>query len=275
MHSHNRIRFHGFRLSQGRLWDADIDHEGEAKLILNQKAMQLFGLESAINARLEPQQPLWPRRDLSPYQIIGIVEDFYCGHLSQPVLPIAFIYGETYLSQIPLQAKITPGHQKDAVAFLENLHNDNADGAFNYTFAKQEVENLYKSDKQITITYSFFAFMAILISSIALFGLSLFDIQQRYREIAIRKVHGATHKEILLLLLKKYIIILAMSFLIAISISYWGITIYLKDFAYKANISSWLFIIAAIIISLISILTLVYQVKKAARQNPAEVIKSE
>ena len=207
------IRFHGFRLSQGRLWDADIDHEGEAKLILNQKAMQLFGLESAINARLEPQQPLWPRRDLSPYQIIGIVEDFYCGHLSQPVLPIAFIYGETYLSQIPLQAKIAPGHQKDAVAFLENLHNDNADGAFNYTFAKQEVENLYKSDKQITITYSFFAFMAILISSIALFGLSLFDIQQRYREIAIRKVHGATHKEILLLLLKKYIIILAMSFL--------------------------------------------------------------
>ena len=83
------------------------------------------------------------------------------------------------------------------------------------------------------------------------------------------------HQEILLLLLKKYIIILAMSFLIAISISYWGITIYLKDFAYKANISSWLFIIAAIIISLISILTLVYQVKKAARQNPAEVIKSE
>ena len=76
-------------------------------------------------------------------QIIGIVEDFYCGHLSQPVLPIAFIYGETYLSQIPLQAKIAPGHQKDAVAFLENLHNDNADGAFNYTFAKQEVENLY------------------------------------------------------------------------------------------------------------------------------------
>ena len=62
---------------------------------------------------------------------------------------------------------------------------------------------------------------------------------------------------------------------IAIPISYWGIAIYLKDFAYKANISSWLFIVAAIIISLISILTLVYQVKKAARQNPAEVIKSE
>ena len=70
----------------------DIDHEVEAKLILNQKAMQLFGLGSTINARLEPQQPLWPRRDLSPYQIIGIVEDFYCGHLSQPVLPIAFTF---------------------------------------------------------------------------------------------------------------------------------------------------------------------------------------
>lgn len=266
--------FHGFHLSQGRLWNAGIDHEGEAKLILNRKAMQLFGLEDT-HTQLEPQQPIWPRRDLSPYQVIGIVEDFHCGHASQPILPIAFIYGETYLPQIPLQAKIAAGHQQDAIAFLKNLHDENADGAFNYTFATEEVKNLYKSDKQVTLIYSFFAFMAILISSIGLFGLSLFDIQQRYREIAIRKVNGATLRKILFLLLRKYVIILVISFLIAIPLSYWGITMYLKDFAYKATISSWLFIVAAVIILAISMLTLMYQVKKAASINPAQIIKTE
>lgn len=266
--------FHGFHLSQGRLWNADIDHEGEAKLILNRKAMQLFGLKD-VNARLEPQQPVWPRRDLSPYQVIGIVEDFHCGHVSQPILPIAFIYGETYLPQIPLQAKIAAGHQQDAIAFLKNLHDENADGAFNYTLATEEVKNLYKSDRQVTLIYSFFAFMAILISSIGLFGLSLFDIQQRYREIAVRKVNGATLRKILFLLLKKYIIILVISFLIAIPLSYWGITMYLKEFAYKATISSWLFIVAAVIILAISMLTLMYQVKKATSINPASIMKTE
>lgn len=103
--------------------------------------------------------------------------------------------------------------------------------------------------------------MAILISSIALFGLSLFDIQQRYREIAIRKVHGATHKEIYCYYSKIHYhisnVIFDCHFYILLGNNHLS-----ERFAYKANISSWLFIIAAIIISLISILTLVYQVKR-------------
>ncbi|WP_418699052.1 ABC transporter permease [Bacteroides sp.] len=269
------IQFHGFHLIEGRLWNADIDHEGDAKLILSRKAMQLYGFTSITDAQLEPQTPLWPRNDLSAYQIIGVIEDFYCGHLSKPVLPIAFTYGKTYLPQIPLQASIVPGHQAEALAFLEKLHRETAEGAFNYTFAKDEVENLYKSDRQTAIVYSFFALMAILISSIGLFGLSLFDIQQRYREIALRKVNGATTKEIMPLLLKKYAIILIISFIIAIPISYWGITIYLESYAYKASLSAWLYLIAAIIVSLISVLTIYFQVRKAVQINPAEVIKSE
>ncbi|MEG1563947.1 MAG: FtsX-like permease family protein [Bacteroides sp.] len=271
----NEMMFHGFHLIEGRLWDADVDHEGDAKLILNRKAMQLYELKEIADNQLEPQQPLWPRKDLSPYQIVGVVEDFYCGHLSKPILPMAFTYGKTYLPQIPLQASIIPGHEVEAIAFLEKLHHETADGAFNYVLAKNEVENLYKSDKQAAIVYSFFAFIAILISSVGLFGLSLFDIRQRYREIALRKVNGATIKEILPLLLKKYAIILAISFCVAIPISFWGITTYLEDFAYKASISWWIFGIAATIVSLISILTLCYQVKKAVEVSPIVIMKNK
>lgn len=269
------IKYHRFHLIEGRLWDADIDHEGDAKLILNKKAMELYGFKNLSNAQIEPQQPLWPRKDISPYQIIGVVEDYCCGHLSQPIQPMAFIYGNTYLPQIPLQARIMPGREKDAIAFLNKLHQETAEGAFNFIFAKDEMQNIYKSDRQTTIVYSFFALMAILVSSIGLFGLFLFDIQQRYREIALRKINGATSRSIFSLMLKKYAILLVISFIIAIPLSFWGITSYLEDFTYKANISGWLFILAATIVFLISGFTLYYQVKKAIQINPAEVIKSE
>lgn len=269
------MNFHEFHLIEGRLWDDDLEREGDAKLILNRTAMQLYGFKNITDAQLEPQQPLWPRNDLGSYQIVGVVDDYYCGHLSKPILPMAFTYGETYLAQIPLQARISSGHQTEAIAFLEKLHHETADGAFNYTFAEDEVKNLYKLDKQTAIVYSFFACLAVIISSIGLFGLSLFDIQQKYREIALRKVNGATIKEILPLLLQKYIRLLAISFIIAIPISYAGIVVYLENIAYKASVSWWLFAIATIIVSLISILTLCYQVVKAVRINPAEVIKNE
>lgn len=269
------MKFHGYRLVEGRLWNDSIDNEGEAKLILNQKAMRLYGLRSIQDAELEPEHPMWPRRDVSPYQIVGVVEDFYCGHLSKPVLPMAFVFGETYQQQIPLQASVVPGKQKEAIAFLESLHRETADGAFNYSFAKEGAERLYKADKQTAIVYTFFAFMAIFISSLGLFALSMFDIQQRYREIALRKVNGATIKEMLPLLLKKYTRILIVSYLIAIPISYWGISVYLEGYAYKANISWWLFAVSAIIVSGISISTLYYQVKKAANINPAKIMKTE
>ena len=89
-------------------------------------------------------------------------------------------------------AAISPGYRQEAILFLEKLHNEIGQGDFEYTFVSDEIEELYNKDKQVAIIYSVFALIAILISSLGLFGLSLFDVQQRYREIAIRKVNGAT-----------------------------------------------------------------------------------
>lgn len=266
-------KLYGFKLLEGRLWNDSIDHEGDAKLILNRKAMKLFGFKNLSEAALQSETPIWPVRDNSPYQIVGVIEDFYCEHLSKPVGPIAYMYCKTYSDQVPIVAAIVPGKQKEAIAFLKKLHDETMDGTFNYAFVKDEIKNLYRDDRQITIIYSAFALMGILISSLGLFGLSLFDIQQRYHEIALRKVNGAMVKNILPLLLRQYFLMLGISFVIAIPLSYWGIDVYLKDFAYRTNISWWLFALAAMIVSLISLLTLIYQVKKAAGINPATILK--
>lgn len=266
-------KLYGFKLLEGRLWNDSIDHEGDAKLILNRKAMGLFAFNNLDEAELQSETPIWPVKDNLPYQIIGIIEDFYCGHLSKSVGPMAYKYCKTYSDQVPIVAAIIPGKQQEAIAFLHKLHNETVDGSFNYAFVKDEINKLYHDDRQITIIYSAFALMGILISSLGLFGLSLFDIQQRYREIALRKINGAMVKNILSLLLKQYILMLGVSFAIAIPLSYWGIHVYLKDFAYQADINWWLFALAAMIVSLISLITLIYQTRKAANINPAIILK--
>lgn len=266
---------YGFKLLEGRLWNDSIDNEGDGKLILNRKAMSLFGFKNLNDAELESENPIWPKKDNVPYQIIGVIEDFNCGHLSKPIEPIAYTYYKIYSDYVPIVASIVPGKQQEAIAFLNKLHYETVDGTFTYTFAKDDIKNLYREDRQTTIIYSFFALMGILISSLGLFGLSLFDIQQRYREIALRKVNGAKVKDILPLLLKQYVVILCISFILAVPLSYWGVHYYLEDYAYRAEISWWLFALAAIVVSFISLLTLIYQVKKAGNINPAVILKGE
>ena len=133
------------------------------------------------------------------------------------------------LSHNKLMAAISPGYRQEAILFLEKLHNEIGQGDFEYTFVSDEIEELYNKDKQVAIIYSVFALIAILISSLGLFGLSLFDVQQRYREIAIRKVNGATTSIIMQILLRKYYKLLAIAFIVAAPVTWLTIHKYLEN----------------------------------------------
>ena len=141
--------------------------------------------------------------------------------------------------------------------------------SLNTAFLEDEIATMYQGKTNELPRYTpLFSIIAILISCLGLFGLSMFDIRQRYREIALRKVNGATLKEIYPLLLKKYSIILGMAFIISAPLSWYIISKYLEGFANKAPISWWLFAIAAIVTAFISLATLIWQIRKAANINP-------
>ena len=146
---------------------------------------------------------------------------------------------------------------------------------FKYSFLKNDVAELYKNDREIASVYALFACVAIIIVCLGLFGISLFDIQQRYHEIAIRKVNGAALKDLYLLLGRKYLTVLAVAFIIVIPLSWYLINEYTKDFVVKAPIGAGIFLIALFIVSIISLGTLFWQINKIASINPAEVIKNE
>lgn len=270
----------GFKLKEGRLWDNETDQFTQYKFIINESAKRIFHIEDIQNVTLQTNQRIWfsVNVDLNsnpPYEIVGVIEDFKTGHLSNPDYPLAFCFTNGG-SEGTILASIVPGKRKEAIAYLEQLfHEVNGEGEFSYSFAEDEIAKIYHDDQRTTRIYIAFAMIAILISCLGLFGLSLYDIQQRYREIALRKVNGASARNIFRLLLRKYFYIFAVSYLVACSLSYIGIQSYMKDYYHRTPLSLWIFLISGAIIALISLCTLWWQIRKAIRINPAKVLKGE
>ena len=278
------LRLFGIQLKDGRLWDDKADVRENNFFIVSESALKLYGITDFNSALLQPESRLWyesgkiiTEEDLQnnpSYRIVGVVKDFDYLHLSQKSAPIVFHYSKSNRTE-QLIASIVPGRTQEAIAFLQNLHDETVGGEFSYSFVEDEIREMYKEDKKIATIYSIFTFIAIFISVLGLLSMSLFDIQQRRKEIAIRKVNGATATDIIRLLLKKYFWSLVISFFIASPVAILAINRYLEDFAHKAPVSWWLFAVAIVITAGISLLTLIYQTLKAANRNPAEVVKTE
>ncbi len=278
--------FFGFELVEGRLWDAT-DEFAQYKCIINESAKKLFGISDIKKETLQLETRLFHSVDVDgtvnpPYEVVGVIKDFNIGHLSKSTPPLMFCYSGSRDNQyvvgnpMPIMLKFLPEKKDEVIAYLETIYKEvNDDADFTYALLDDEIAKIYDEDKRVSNIYTLFALLTILISAMGLFALSLFDIQQRYREIALRKINGATAKDIMQLLLKKYLYLLAGAFVIAVPVAYLSINKYLESFAHKAPISWWLFAIAAIVVSAISLLTLMWQIKRAMKVNPANALQSE
>lgn len=274
------IHMFGIKLKEGREWN-DKDQFAQYKMIINETARKLFRIKNIDEASLQTESRLWRSQGIDlgqnhPFQVVGVIEDFRTGHLSKGDAPLAILYNESNNPTDPLLATIAEGKQKEAINFLKELRNEVVgEGEFTYSFVEDEVEKLYDEDKRTTRIYVTFAGLAICVSCLGLFGLSLYDIRQRYREIALRKVNGATGKQIALLLIKKYLYILGAAFAVAIPLVYYIINRYTKDFVVKAPIGVEIFAIGFVLTLIISLGTLLWQVRKAIRINPGIIMKGE
>ena len=273
-----------FQLLEGRLWDST-DVFTQYKCIINEAAKNKFDITDIHTTKLQPETRTWYSTDVDTdtnpaYEIVGVIKDFNIGHLSKETVPLVLSFAESGkgagLGNMSLLARFISGKEKEAAAYLEEIYkqiNNNAD--FSYSLLDDEIARLYEEDKRISNVYTLFAVLAIIVSSMGLFALSLFDIQQRYREIALRKINGATAKDIMHMILKKYLYLLAVAFAAAIPVSYFAIKKYLENFAHQTAVSWWLFVAAAVIVAGISLLTLIWQIKRAMKINPTNVLQSE
>lgn len=242
--------------------------------VLNRAAMKAMKFQSLEDAKLIEENHLRKNNQASYNSVMGIVADCYNGHLVMGATPTIYEIGRFGRETVYLA--YPEGKEQDLIRYIgEIMKEAYGTESFEYTFLKDDVNKLYNEDRKIANIYTIFAFIAIAISCLGLFGISLFDIRQRYREIGIRKINGAGMKDLYQLLFRKYVVVLGAAFVVAVPIAYYLITLYTQDFVVKAPIGIGIFIIALLVVALISLGTIYWQVHRAANINPADVVKSE
>ena len=254
----------------------DINKENRRTVfVVNKAALKALGYTSINGVGVIEENQKKANANASLQPIVAVVEDYFEGHLTSGIKPTIYPVGARFSGDL-YQIAYTPGKKKEVIDFLRNLeYKLYGSEDFEYTFLEDDIKAMYTQDRQTATIYSIFAGMAIIISSLGLLGISLFDIRQRYREIAIRKVNGASAKDLYRLLFRKYITVLIIAFVIAIPLAYYLINTYTQDFAVRAPVSIDIFIISLLLVIIISLGTLAYQIQKAAYINPTQIMKTE
>lgn len=256
------------------------DNRSTYTMWINESAARVFNIKDLDTIQLQVSQRLWWSYDTAenynpPYKVLGVVKDFKISHLRYSTSPSIYIY-ESNRPDETLVVRFEKGELKEGIELLKNLYNEHVgNGDLKYELLSNRMAEKYENDKLMATIFTTFAVIALIISSLGLFSLSLYDIERRYREIALRRVCGAQASQIVKMFLEKYMRQLLVAFVVASVISYLMVDLYMKDFAERTPLSWWLFVLAALITALVSFTTLVWHTRRAAATNPATIMKTE
>lgn len=261
--------FFGIDIIVGRDFSKQIASDGDSAIILNETAIKRLGWTDPIGKQIKSGDSNAART------VIGVVRDFHNASLHKEIRPSIYVYMPDWRSCIFL--RVRPNNIQETISFLEKKWLEFPTHlVFKYEFLDDFLEtSLYEDDKKTSQVFKFASGLAIFIACLGLFGLALFTADQRTKEIGIRKVLGGNVVGIVLLLSKDFIkLVLAANFL-AWPVAYIVMNRWLQDFVYRIPIGLWMFLFSAVIVLVISILTVSYQTIKAAIANPVDSLRYE
>ena len=267
------IDAYGLSIVAGRAFTNDLPATDTSRLlnvILNETAVKVFGLAT-------PQAALGQLLNGAGFhcKVIGVVKDYHQESLKQSFDPIVF-YPDAEINFGNYSIKYTSNDPAAMVSFVKEKWNTRfPESPFQFFFLDQYFNEQYNNDQLFATVLSLFTVLAIIIASLGLFGLSLYTISKRNKEISIRKVLGATVMEITTLVTKDYMRLVLLAGIIAVPIAWWLLHNWLQDYAFHITIGWWFFLLPLAMISLIALLTVLYQSVRAAIANPVKSLRAE
>jgi putative ABC transport system permease protein len=237
-----------------------------AHYILNETAIKEMGIKDPVGKRFKMMG--------TDGTIVGVVKDFHYTSMKKKIEPSIFWYAPQNLNKIYI--KTTTRDAPKAITAAEHQFKQyNGQYPFSYAFLDDIFDNMYQSEQREGTLFTDFAAVAIFISCLGLLGLAAYTAQIRTREIGVRKVLGASVSGIVQLLAKDFIKLVLISILIASPLAWYFMYKWLQDFAYKINISWWVFALAGTMAIVIAFITISFQAIKAAVANPVKSLRSE
>lgn len=236
------------------------------EFIVNETLAKQMNWESAVGKSMH--------RD-GKHEIIGVVKDFHVGLIYSKIPPL-IISKEWSKRFYALSIALKPGETQKTIKQIESIWKKIIpDSPFNYSFMDTNFENLYAEIKQTVTILLLFTCISIVISILGLFGITFLLMNSKVKEIGIRKVNGADVLEIVKMLNYDFVKWIVIAFIIAVPIAWYVMSRWLQNFAYKIEMSWWIFAFAGIIALLIASITVSWQTLRAARRNPVEALKHE
>jgi putative ABC transport system permease protein len=265
------VDFFVMEITAGRNFSREMatDAVGGGAFILNETAAKHLGWEDPIGKKIG-----FPGYDMGT--VVGVVKDFNCHSLHFPAEPAALILNTGPWNIYFLSIKVRPENITQTLGAIEKVWKKHSDGyPFEYYFLDKAYDSLYKSEIRLNIFFRLFTLIAIFISSLGLFGLASFTAERRTKEIGIRKVLGASVPSIVIFISRGFTKWVLLANIIAWPVAYYFMNRWLQNFAYRIDLSVWIFVLSGLAAFAIALLTVSYQSIKAATANPVDSLRYE
>ncbi len=254
---------------QGRVFAENVGDDTTENLVINEAAVKYLRLTVNNAIGTQVASPTGEKG-----RIIGIVKNFNFSSLHQTIEPLMFLYRPQFPRYILIRYK--DQEKARTLSFVKQTW-DHFNPGYNiyYTSLKQKIDDLYSPDQRMLSLFVYFSLIVLFISSLGLYGLSAYLIEQRSKELSIRKVLGGSKNQILFLLSKEYLVLVLLAGALASPLVYFFIKHWLDSFAYHIHLSIFYFLLSILFVCLISFLTVLVQSYRILRKSPAEYLKYE
>jgi putative ABC transport system permease protein len=258
---------YGIKFSSGRSFNGSFSADKDV-CIVNESAIKQLNLTNTFTSRLIDGR--------EKFSIVGIVKNFHFESLHNEINPYVFRFKNENINFGYLSIRLSTKATAKTIKEIEKVWKEfTSNDPLQYFFMDQEFAQMYKEEKQNAQLSVLFSLLAVMIAALGLFGLTSFTIKQRTKEIGIHKIYGSKVTEVMIMLNMGFLKLVAIAFVIATPIAWYAMHKWLQGFAYKTELSWWIFGLAGIIALGIALLTVSWQSWRAATRNPVEALRYE
>lgn len=264
---HEFFDFLGIKTLEGRIFSKEFPNDVNTAFVVNRAAAKFLGYDNPVGVKMNCGLGVEGK-------IIGMVENFHYASLHNPVEPLVFILTRENLRYVAV--RLQPANMQQSIERITEVwHGFDQKNFFNYHFMDEHLLQQYDRESKMMALFGWFSLIVVLISSLGLYGLSAFTIEQRTKEIGIRKVLGSTAWQTIALLIKDFVKLVLLAGFISIPVSYFLMEEWMNNFAFRAGVRPVWFVVGFIMALLIAVATVMAQAFKAVRSNPVNAIKYE
>jgi putative ABC transport system permease protein len=265
------IKTFGMDIVWGRDFSREFSTDINQAVLINEKAARDLGVGEEVIGK----QLINIARNNRRQTVVGVVRDFHHKSLKLEINPVIFALTRAQIRGF-LGVRISPKNVSDTLKHLENIWKEiNPDRNFAYYFVDDDFRTKYPEEDKVRQVYLYFGILAIFIACLGLYGLASFTVEQRTKEIGIRKVLGAPVHGIITKLSKEFILLVLIANVLAWPTAYYVMDNWLDGFAYRIDISWWTFALSGLIALMIALLTVSHQSIKSALANPVNALRYE